>query len=71
MTEESTLAMRATKIANIISSLCELYNLSLEKATDIYYGSTTAQLIEEGVADLQCRSNKYLASILWEEFQET
>lgn len=70
MTDESKMALRATKIANIIISLCELYNVSLQDATDIYYRSTTSDLIEEGVADLQCRSDKYLASLVWEEFQE-
>ena len=69
MTEESKTALRATKTANIILSLCELYNLSIQTATDIYYKSTTAELIEDGVSDLQCRSEKYLASLIWEEFQ--
>ncbi|MDE6335529.1 MAG: DUF3791 domain-containing protein [Muribaculaceae bacterium] len=51
-------------------SLCELYKVSLKDATDIYYRSTTSDLIEEGVADLQCRSHKYLATLVWEEYQE-
>lgn len=67
MTEESKIALRATKVANIIMSLCDLYNLELKDATDMYYNSTTADLIEEGVADLQCRSDKYLATLVWEE----
>ncbi len=71
MTEESKLVLSATKVANIILSLCEMYNLSLPDATEIYYRSTTAELIEEGISDLQCRSNKYLASLVWEEFQDT
>ncbi len=71
MTEESKLVLSATKVANIILSLCEMYNLSLPDATEIYYRSTTAELIEEGISDLQCRSNKYLATLVWEEFQDT
>lgn len=67
MTEESKIALRATKVANIIMSLCDLYNLELKEATDMYYKSTTADLIEEGVGDLQCRSDKYLATLVWEE----
>jgi len=70
MTEESRLAFQASKSFNVIKSLCELYGLSLQEATDIYYQSDTSELIEEGVADLQCRSNKYLATIIWEESQE-
>lgn len=70
MTEESMIALRAAKTTNIILSLCELYNLELKEATDMYYKSITADLIEEGVADLQCRSNKYLATLVWEENKE-
>ncbi len=71
MTEESKMSLRATKVANIIISLCNLYGISLQDATDIYYRSITSDLIEEGVADLQCRSDKYLATLIWDEFQET
>ncbi len=67
MTDESKMVLRAQKTANIILSLCELYNISLQEATDLYYSSETAILIEEGVSDLQCRSDKYLASLIWEE----
>ncbi|MDE5549783.1 MAG: DUF3791 domain-containing protein [Bacteroidaceae bacterium] len=63
--------MRAAKIANIIVCLCELYGMSLQEATDMFYKSTTSDLIEEGVADLQCRSDKYLATLVWEEYEET
>ena len=68
MSEEGKIALRAAKTANIILSLCELYGLSLEKATDIYYNSYTSEMIEEGVADLHCRSDKYLATLVWEEY---
>lgn len=71
MTEESKLAFQASKSANIIKSLCDLYGLSLQEATDIFYQSDTSELIEDGVADLQCRSYKYLASVIWEEHQES
>ncbi len=27
-------------------------------------------MIEDGVADLQCRSDKYLATLVWEEYSE-
>ena len=59
------------KNARIITCISEMYNVSLQEATDIYYNSETANLIEEGVADLHCRSDKYLAEEIWLEFQET
>lgn len=70
MTDESKLAFQAGKSANIIKSLCDLYGLSLKEAADIYYQSDTSELIEDGIADLQCRSDKYLASVIWDERQE-
>ncbi len=71
MTEESRLAFQASKSANIIKSLCDLYGLSLQEAADMYYQSDTSELIEEGISDLQCRSDKYLASVVWDEYQES
>lgn len=67
MSDETRLSLRANKCANIIQSLCELFGLSLEKATEMFYLSDTSQLIEDGVADLQCRSDKYLATVIWDE----
>lgn len=70
MTEESRLAFMANKSAHIIKSLCELYGLSIQSATDMYFQSDTSELIEDGVSDLQCRSDRYLASVVWDEYHE-
>lgn len=69
MTEESNTIFRGDKSANIIKIISDQYNISLEKSTDIFYNSETASMIEEGIADLQCRSDIYLAQCVWEEFQ--
>lgn len=71
MTNEGKLAFQANQSANIISSLCDLYGISLKEATDMYYQSDTSELIEEGISDLQCRSSKYLATLIWDEYQES
>lgn len=68
MIDETKLVLRGDKCAAIIGSMNELFGISIEEATDIYYESDTAQLIEEGVADLNCRSEKYLATLVWEEY---
>ena len=70
MSEESKQVLRSSQCARIIVCISEMFNVSLDKATDIYYNSETANLIEEGVADLHCRSDKYLASEIWREFQK-
>ena len=67
---ETDLVFRGNKNAAIIIAISELYGVSLQIATRIYYMSETAQLIEEKVADLHCRSEKYLASLVWEEHLE-
>ena len=39
----------------------------LTQHMDMFYHSDTMQLMEEGVADLHCRSDKYLAEEVWRE----
>ena len=70
MREETKQILRSSQCARIIVCISEMFNVPLEKATDIYYSSETSNLIEEGVADLHCRSDKYLAGEIWREFQE-
>lgn len=70
MTNESKVVLRARKNARIINSICELFQVSVQEATDRYYSSDTCSLIEEGVADLHCRSDRYLATLVWEESVE-
>lgn len=70
MTDETMLVLRGDKCAAVISSISEMFGVSIREATDIYYESITAQLIEEKVADLHCRSEKYLATLVWEEHLE-
>lgn len=67
---ETDLYFRGNKNAAIIMAMNELFGVSIEDATNIYYQSETAQLIEEKVADLHCRSEKYLATLVWEEHLE-
>ncbi len=70
MTQESITVLRGEKVAKIIESISNLYSVSLDEASDIYYNSDTSILIEEGIADLHCRSEKYLAQCVWDEYQE-
>lgn len=41
-----------------------------KEAMDIFYNSPLLPLLEEGVADLHCRSDKYLAEEIWREKEE-
>jgi hypothetical protein len=71
MSEESKQILRSSQCARIIVCISEMFNVPLNKATDIYYSSETASMIEEGVADLHCRSDRYLAGEVWREFLES
>ncbi|SCI14318.1 MULTISPECIES: DUF3791 domain-containing protein [Bacteroides] len=68
MTDEARQNILDEKFSHIIVALSEQHNISIEQAMDIFYNSTTSQLIEEGVADLHCRSSKYLADVIWDEY---
>ncbi len=70
MSEESKQILRSAQCARIIAAISEMHHITLEEATDIYYNSDTATLIEDGIADLHCRSDKYLAEEVWNEYQE-
>lgn len=65
--EKSRQIILDRKIARIIEVYSTRYGVSLEEAADTYYNSITSQLIEEGVADLHCRSDLYLAEEVWRE----
>ena len=41
-----------------------------EKALDFFYHSETYQLIRDGVSDMHCMSDAYLAEVLEQEYAE-
>ena len=69
MSDDSKSIIRSAQNARIILCISEMYGVSIDEATDIYYNSETANMIE--VADLHCRSDKYLAEEIWNEYIET
>ena len=70
MSEDSKTVIRSAQNARIILCISEMYCVSVDEATDIYYNSETANMIEDGIADLHCRSDKYLAEEIWNEHQK-
>ena len=71
MNEANRQIIKSGQTARIIVCISEMYGVSLNEATDIYYNSETANMIEDGVADLHCRSEKYLAEEVWNEYQQS
>lgn len=70
MTDASKQILKSAKYARVIACISDMFHVSLQEATDIYYESETADLIDDGVADLHCRSDKYLATEVWAEYTE-
>ncbi|MBO4663562.1 MAG: DUF3791 domain-containing protein [Bacteroidaceae bacterium] len=58
------------KYARIVGIFAKKTGLSLEDALSFFYDSDTYMLISEGVADMHCRSDEYLADELMIEYKE-
>ena len=59
--EESKRTILQMKYARIIKAIADKAGLTLEEAMEIFYNSVTFMMIENGIADLHCRSDFYLA----------
>lgn len=56
------------KYARIIEIFSEDTGISLRESLDIFYHSVLYEDMNEGVSDMHCRSDKYLARELEEEY---
>ncbi len=68
--EEAKQTVLQMKYARIIKAMADMRNITLEEAMDIFYNSQTFNLINDGVADLHCRSDLYLAEEILMEYDE-
>ena len=59
------------KYARIVAIFARESRMSLEDALSFFYDSDTFRLISEGVADMHCRSDEYLADELMIELNNT
>ncbi|MEY8488755.1 DUF3791 domain-containing protein [uncultured Parabacteroides sp.] len=57
------------KYARIVKLFAEKSRLSYEEALGLFYDSETFQLLNDGVADLHCLSDEYLADELMLEYK--
>ena len=58
------------KYAKTISAFAEKSKLTTKEAMDFFYHSGEYELIREGVSDLHCMSEGYLAEELEEEYRQ-
>lgn len=57
------------KYARVIEKFAEVAQISKREALDFFYGSETYQNMREGVSDMHCRSELYLAEELQTEYE--
>jgi len=69
MTANKTLLQR--KNARIILLLAERKGIATREALDLFYRSATYLEIRNGVSDMHCRSDKYLADEIFMEEEQT
>lgn len=60
--DKSTRILRDMKYSRIIELISEKLNISIEEAMDMLYSSPLFEIIDDGTADLICRSDIYLAN---------
>ena len=58
------------KYARVIECFAKQQGLSLDEALDLFYHSEVYQLMRDGVSDMHCMSDAYLAEELRQEYTE-
>lgn len=58
------------KYARVVAMFAAQQGLSMEDALDFFYHSETYQELREGIADLHCRSDQYVADELTLEYRD-
>ena len=58
------------KYSRVIECFAKMQGLSLDAALDFFYHSQVYQLIRDGVSDMHCMSDSFLAEELEQEYAE-
>ena len=59
------------KYSRVVALFAGQQGLSMEDALDFFYHSVPYRELREGIADLHCRSDQYVADELAAEFRDT
>ena len=55
------------KYARVVKLFAELSGTSLEDSLEFFYDYYLYKIMRQGIEDMQCRSNNYLAGLLMDE----
>ena len=61
---EANSAILQMKYSRIVNLFADKAGISLEEALDKFYDSRVYSLVSDGVADMHCMSDDYLAGII-------
>ena len=59
------------KFIDVINEYAKESNVSLRKALDLFYNSELYEEIRDGISDMHCRSDGYLAEELSREIEKS
>lgn len=66
----ANLILLQKKYARVIECFAKKQGISLDEALDLFYRSDVYQLMRDGVSDMHCMSDLYLAEELRLEYEE-
>ncbi|MBD5504341.1 MAG: DUF3791 domain-containing protein [Lachnospiraceae bacterium] len=58
------------KYARVVSLFAGITGISLDEALNFFYHSDLYQLVKNGVSDMHCMSDEYLAKDLQDEYEK-
>lgn len=58
------------KYSRVVELFAEKANITRSAALDFFYRSTLYPLVRDGVSDMHCMSDAYLAEELWMEYMQ-
>ncbi len=58
------------KYTRVIDLFAKEQNITVEEALDFFYTSEVYKEVSEGISDMHCRSDEYLAEELAQEYEE-
>ncbi len=70
MCMQADMTILQMKYARIVKIFAEAAGLPLEEALDVFYQSMVYRMMSEGIADMHCMSDGYLAGLLQEECKQ-
>ena len=59
------------KYSRVVKCFAEKQGISLDAALNFFYHSEVYQMIREGISDMHCMSDAYLADELEQEYKNT